>query len=130
MINDRDVPVNVATRARIILLHAEHRLKKDIVALAGVSLPTVNQWISRCESEGVQGLLDRSRAAGTGAGEHSQPRPCSHAGHSAGGNRTDALVVAGAGEVRHADHGGFDLLALRRKTLAGEPPPTLAARHL
>jgi len=50
MINDRDVPVNVATRARIILLHAEHRLKKDIVALAGVSLPTVNQWISRYES--------------------------------------------------------------------------------
>jgi transposase len=63
MINDRDVPANVATRARIVLWHAEHRPKKEIVKLAGVSLPTVNLWISRYESEGSAGLLDRSRAA-------------------------------------------------------------------
>jgi transposase len=63
LINDRGVTANVATRARIILLHAERRPKKEIVALAGVSLPTVNQWISRYESEGIPGLLDRSRAA-------------------------------------------------------------------
>ncbi|WP_163553403.1 IS630 family transposase [Candidatus Frankia alpina] len=63
MINDRDLPANVATRARIVLWHAEHLPKKEIVRLAGVSLPTVNLWISRYGSEGSAGLLDRSRAA-------------------------------------------------------------------
>lgn len=63
MITDRDIPANVATRARIILWHTERRPKKEIVQLAGVSLPTVNLWISRYESEGSAGLLDRSRAA-------------------------------------------------------------------
>lgn len=39
------------------------RPKKEIVALAGVSLPTVNLWIGRYGSEGTAGLVDRSRAA-------------------------------------------------------------------
>jgi transposase len=63
LINGRDVPANVSTRARIVLWHDEGRPKKEIVKLAGVSLPTVNLWISRYESEGIAGLVDRSRAA-------------------------------------------------------------------
>nr|WP_322755188.1 hypothetical protein [Frankia sp. Cas3] len=42
LVNDRDVPANVATRARIELWRAEGRQKKDVAALAGVSRPTVD----------------------------------------------------------------------------------------
>ena len=59
-----DVPATVATRARIVLWHAEHRPKKEIAALAGVSRPTVDLWLSRYAAEGVAGLLDRQRGAG------------------------------------------------------------------
>jgi transposase len=63
LINDPGVPANVATRARIVLWYAEGRLKKEIVALAGVSWPTVNLWLSRYELDGVGGLVDRKRGA-------------------------------------------------------------------
>jgi transposase len=63
LINDPGVPANVATRARIVLWCAEGRRKKEVVALAGVSWPTVNLWLSRYESGGVGGLVDRTRGA-------------------------------------------------------------------
>src|SRR5436853_1200939 len=52
-----DVPAAVGTRARIVLWHAEGRLKKDIAALAGVSRPTVDLWLSRYAADGAAGLL-------------------------------------------------------------------------
>jgi transposase len=63
MINDPDVPATIATRARVVIWNAEHRPKGEIVELAGLSLPTVNKWISRYESEGIPGLVDQSRGA-------------------------------------------------------------------
>ena len=43
----RDVSGAVATRARIVLWTAEGRMRKDVGALAGVSLPTVDRWLDR-----------------------------------------------------------------------------------
>jgi transposase len=54
----------VATRARIVLWHDEHRPKKQIAELAGVTRPTVDLWLGRYSREGVAGLLDRPRGAG------------------------------------------------------------------
>ena len=59
-----DVPATVGTRARIVLWFGENRPKKEIAAMAGVSRPTVNLWLSRYEAEGVAGLLERKRGAG------------------------------------------------------------------
>ena len=64
LLNSGDVPATVATRARIVLWHAERRPKKDIAVLASVSRPTVDLWIDRYEREGLGGLLDRPRGAG------------------------------------------------------------------
>jgi transposase len=61
--NDTVTPAFVATRARIVLWRAEGRPKKEIAALAGVSRPTVDLWLSRFAAEGVSGLLDRRRGA-------------------------------------------------------------------
>ena len=63
MVNSADVSATVATRARIVLWCAEGRLKKQVAMLAGVSRPTVDLWLSRYETEGVDGLVDRSHAA-------------------------------------------------------------------
>ncbi len=59
-----DVTATVATRARIVLWHAEGRQKKDIAALAGVSRPTVDLWLGRYATQGIGGLLDLPRGAG------------------------------------------------------------------
>ncbi len=59
-----DVAATVATRARIVLWCAEDRQKKDVAALAGVSRPTVDLWLSRYVRDGIAGLLDRPRGAG------------------------------------------------------------------
>ena len=48
----RDVPADVALRARIVLWSAEGRLRKDIAELAGVSLPTVDRWLARYAERG------------------------------------------------------------------------------
>jgi transposase len=64
LVNGRDVLASVATRARIVLWFAEGRQKKEIAALAGVSRPTVDLWLSRYDTDGVSGLLDRPRGAG------------------------------------------------------------------
>src|SRR5947209_15993684 len=63
VVKSADVPAPVATRARIVLWCAEGRLKKQVAELAGVSRPTVDMWLSRYESEGLAGLIDRSHAA-------------------------------------------------------------------
>src|SRR6476646_11100309 len=64
LLNSADVPATVATRALIVLWHAEKRPKKDIAVLASVSRPTVDLWIDRYEREGLGGWLDRPRGAG------------------------------------------------------------------
>ena len=64
LINSRDVAANVATRARIVLWHADGLTKARIVELAGVSRPTVDLWLGRYETDGVAGLVDRPRGAG------------------------------------------------------------------
>ena len=57
MVKSADVAAPVATRARIVLWYAEGRLKKQVAALAGVSRPTVDLWLSRYQSEGLAGLV-------------------------------------------------------------------------
>nr|WP_239675560.1 IS630 family transposase [Natronosporangium hydrolyticum] len=61
VINSRDVSGAVATRARIVLWMAEGRRRKDVAALAGVSLPTVDRWVGRYEAEGLAGLEEQKR---------------------------------------------------------------------
>jgi transposase len=63
VINSRDVPAVVATRARIVLWMAEGRRRKDVAVLAGVSLPTVDRWVDRYADNGLAGLEDGSHAA-------------------------------------------------------------------
>ena len=63
VVNRPDVSAVVATRARIVLWRAEGRLKKEVARLAGVSLPTVDLWLSRYGAEGVAGLSNRSQSA-------------------------------------------------------------------
>lgn len=64
LVNSPDVPATVGTRARIVLWHAQGQRKKDIAALAGVSRPTVDQWLERYATAGIAGLLDQRRGAG------------------------------------------------------------------
>jgi transposase len=64
LVNSADVSAAVATRARIVLWYGEGRLKKEVAALAGVSRPTVDAWLSRYAEEGIGGLGDRSRGVG------------------------------------------------------------------
>jgi transposase len=64
VVNSRDVMATVATRARIVLWTAEGRMRKDVAALAGVSLPTVDRWVDRYETHGLAGLVDLKRGAG------------------------------------------------------------------
>jgi transposase len=63
LVNCRDLPASVATRARIVLWRAEGRRRKDVAELAGVSLPTVDRWVDRYAAQGAAGLDDRSHAA-------------------------------------------------------------------
>lgn len=64
LMNSRDVSARIATRARIVWWRAgENRLREDVAALAGVSLPTVDRWVKRYADNGVAGFGDRSHAA-------------------------------------------------------------------
>jgi transposase len=60
----RDVSGAIATRARIVLWTAEGRMRKDVGALGGVSLPTVDRWLVRYEKFGLTGLEESKRGAG------------------------------------------------------------------
>jgi transposase len=64
VVNSRDVPAVVATRARIVLWTAEGRRRKDIGQLAGVSLPTVDRWVDRYIRFGLAGLEEHKRGGG------------------------------------------------------------------
>ena len=61
VVNSRDVPAVVATRARIVLWMAEGRMRKDVAGLAGVSLPTVDRWVDRYAAGGMAALVDYQR---------------------------------------------------------------------
>jgi len=63
LVNSRDVPATIATRARIVLWRAEGRRRNETAVLAGVSLPTVDRWLQRYADEGLAGLADLSHAA-------------------------------------------------------------------
>jgi transposase len=62
LVNGANVSAAVATRARIVLWRADGRPKVEVAALAGVSRPTVDLWLSRFAAGGPSGLLDRQRA--------------------------------------------------------------------
>jgi transposase len=64
MANSRDVPANVAVRARLVLWWCEGYRKKDIARLAGLSRPTLDRWLGRYETDGLDGLLDRPSGLG------------------------------------------------------------------
>jgi transposase len=64
VVNSRDVPAVVATRARIVLWTGEGRMRKEVGALAGVSLPTVDRWLARYEQFGLPGLEEHKRGGG------------------------------------------------------------------
>jgi transposase len=49
----------LATRARIVLWHAQGRARKEIGPLAGVSLPTADRWVRRYRGHGLAGLQER-----------------------------------------------------------------------
>ena len=51
----------VAERARMILLSDQRRSIQEIAATFGCSQKTIRDWISRYESEGCNGLLDKPR---------------------------------------------------------------------
>src|SRR3954453_1489738 len=63
LVNSADVSASVATRARIVLWRTDGRPKVEVAALAGVSRPRVDLWLSRFAAGGVAGLLDRQRGA-------------------------------------------------------------------
>jgi hypothetical protein len=65
LMTSTEVSAAVGTRARIVLWHAEGRMKKDIAVLAGVSRPTVDLWLAR---HGVDGAAGR-------------PVPCQNSTH-------------------------------------------------
>ena len=90
----------VATRARIVLWRTEGRPKKEVAALAGVSLPTVDLWLGRYDTEGVAGLriergAPRSRCpADTGADPGAEPyQPAPETGLSHWSSREMAAYV-------------------------------------
>ncbi|MFF3357369.1 helix-turn-helix domain-containing protein [Streptomyces sp. NPDC002917] len=56
LVNSRDVPADIAMRARIVLWSGEGCRRKDIAELLGVSLPTVDRWKTRYAEHGLAWL--------------------------------------------------------------------------
>jgi len=52
----------VAARARIVLVRGQGCSRGEVAQRCGVSLPTVDRWVSRFLEHGVDGLAGRSRA--------------------------------------------------------------------
>jgi transposase len=52
----------VAVRARMVLLRGQGHTRAEAAQECGVSVPTVDRWVSRFTECGVTGLPDRSRA--------------------------------------------------------------------
>lgn len=57
-----DVPADIAARARIVILRGQGHTRGEIAKRCGVSLPTVDRWVSRFAEHGVAGLSGRPRA--------------------------------------------------------------------
>ncbi|WP_129306238.1 helix-turn-helix domain-containing protein [Streptomyces sp. L2] len=57
----RDVPADVALRARIVLWSGEGRRRKDIAELAGVAPLTVDRCKARYAERGLAGLEEKRR---------------------------------------------------------------------
>ncbi len=71
LVNGRDVPARVATRARIVLWRVGGKQKGEVAVLAGVSRPTVDLWLERFAVGGLPGWLTgrmRRRASGSQRG--------------------------------------------------------------
>src|SRR3982074_2027385 len=62
-VRSADTPATIATRARIVLWHAEGQPKKQIATLAGGARPPAGSWWHRYHAEGTAGLFDRSHGA-------------------------------------------------------------------
>ena len=62
-VNKRTTPQRVVERAKIVLASADGLSGSAICAAAGVSRPTVTQWLDRYEAQGAEALLkDRPRS--------------------------------------------------------------------
>lgn len=57
----RDVPADVARRARIVLWSGEGQRRKDIAELAGVAPLTVDRCKARYAERGLAGLEEKRR---------------------------------------------------------------------
>jgi hypothetical protein len=103
------VPATVGGRARIMLWYAENRPKKDIIAMAGVSRPAANLWLSRHESDGVAGVFAHNR----GAGREQMPP---HVRARTLADSTELGRIPKKGEGRVAHHRGCNA-ASRKETM-------------
>jgi DNA-binding CsgD family transcriptional regulator len=118
-VRSADTPATIATRARIVLWHAEGQPKKQIAKLAGVSRPTVDHWLHRYHAEGIAGLFDRSHAAPreqVPAGIRSRILAATRMSkHSRG--RPDDRLQGGTEAVSEACHGRREVVSGRRVVL-------------
>src|SRR3977135_808122 len=62
-VRSADTPATIATRARIVLWHAEGQPKKQIATLAGGARPPGGHWVHCYPAEGKSGLFDGTPAA-------------------------------------------------------------------
>lgn len=62
--SSRDVPGDIALRARVVLWSAEGRRRKDIAELAGISPRTVDRCKTRYDERGLAGLEEKRRGGG------------------------------------------------------------------
>ena len=125
-----DVPATVGTRARIVLWFGENRPKKEIAAMAGVSRPTVNLWLSRYEAEGVAGLLERKRGAGREQVPATIRAKILAATRSAPPEGLSQLVFSGDGEVHRPHRKGDRVASLRCHVVARNRVETASAWHV
>ena len=56
-----DTPADVAARARMVVLRGQGHSRGEVARRCGVSVPTVERWVSRFTQQGVAVLNGRSR---------------------------------------------------------------------
>ena len=57
----RDTSADVAARARMVVLRGQGHSRGEVARRCGVSVPTVDRWVSRFAEQGVAGLSGRPR---------------------------------------------------------------------
>jgi transposase len=62
LISAPDTSAGVAARARIVLLRAQGHTRGEVAKRCGVSMPTVDRWVTRFTEQGIAGLSERPRA--------------------------------------------------------------------